>query len=147
MPRVLELYCGTKSWTKPYEKDSSWQIDTLDNNPKFKPTICTNILTWDYKNLEPYNVIYASPPCNLYFTPIKNLQGNKKFSENDVILSKKFVDKTIEIIQHFKPTYWVIENPVGKMRTVTDNKFSFKSANKPATYNTSAFTYSCSSTF
>ena len=101
MYRVLELYCGTKSWTKQYEKDSSWQIDTLDNNKKFSPTICTNILTWDYKGLAPYDVIYASPPCNLYFTPIKNLQGNKKFSENDVILSKKFVEKTIEIIQYF----------------------------------------------
>lgn len=116
---ILSLFSGTNSWTKPYENDNRFKIITLDNNVDFKTNadIQMDILQWDYTTLQDkIDIIYASPPCNLYFTNIKHLTGCVKYTEADKLLSLKLVDKTIEIINFFKPKYFIIENPRAKMR-------------------------------
>ena len=114
---IIDLFSGYGSWTKLYGyKDN---IISVDNNKFFNANISQDILEWDYTNLEKnIDVIYASPPCNLYFTKLKTRYGIKIFTENDVILSKQLVDKVIEIINFFKPRYYVIENPIGKMQII-----------------------------
>ena len=124
MINILSLFSGTGSWTKPYENDSSFNIIQLDNNTDMltNADIQEDILKWDYKEwflksgLNKIDVIYASPPCNLYFTNLKHLNGCIRYTEPDKQLSIKLVDRTIEILKYFKPAFWVIENPMAKMR-------------------------------
>ena len=73
------------------------------------------ILTWDYQKevTGPIDVIYASPPCNLYFSPMRS--GNRPWKEWEKQLSLQLVNKTIEIIKYYKPKHFIIENPRGKM--------------------------------
>ena len=114
---VLSLFSGTGSWTAYYP--DSVHVFSIDSNPKFNATFGENILDWDYKYAFRYkiiDVIYASPPCNLYFTKLKQLTGSVVFNESDFELSKKLVDKTLEIIEYLQPRFYIIENPVGKMR-------------------------------
>ena len=115
--KVLDLFSGSGSWTKPYSVNDI--IISIDINKEFNPSICIDILEWDYSNMEKnIDIIYSSPPCNLYFTKLKTRNGIRKFTENDVNISKKFVEKTIEIINYFNPKYYVIENPIGKMQVI-----------------------------
>lgn len=113
---ILDIFCGTKSWTKMYKVEDT--VLTLDLDYTFSPTFCRNILTFDYKSEIdiPIDVIYASPPCDLYFTNLKHLKGTTIYTEIDKKLSIELVQKTIEIIKYFSPKFFIIENPVGKMR-------------------------------
>ena len=46
--KVLELFKGTGSITKYYE-NTDIEVISLDILQKYNPTICTDIMTWDYK--------------------------------------------------------------------------------------------------
>ena len=65
-----------------------------------------SILEWDYTCFPAgtYDFIWASPPCTEY--SIAKTTGVRKIEE-----ANKIVRKTIEILEFFKPTWWVIENP------------------------------------
>ena len=119
--KILDLYCGTKSWSKPFEGKAS--ITSIDINYEFEPTLVRDILSWDYikdskTGYNDFDVIFASPPCNLYFSNMKLDKGVLQFSEEDFNKSVAFVNKTIEIINYFKPKFWLIENPRAKMRYI-----------------------------
>ena len=62
--RSLELFCGSKSFSKIFEKNK-YETITIDIDNKHNPTICKDILEWDYKIYPPkyFDVIWASPDC------------------------------------------------------------------------------------
>ena len=119
---LLELFCGTKSFTKEFIKIEGNKSITLDFEERFEPDICIDILKWDYKNtnLKP-DIIWSSPPCTCF--SVASIKYNWK-KENNVFIpqsekTKKAIlilEKTIEIINYFKPKYYFIENPRGIMR-------------------------------
>jgi hypothetical protein len=78
--RLLELFSGTKSISKAvgHHYDEVISIDILK---KFKPTICTNIMDWDYKSLPPghFDTIWSSPPCTEYSKA--KTRGERKIEE------------------------------------------------------------------
>ena len=47
MPRLLELFCGTKSVGRAFEA-AGWEVVSLDIVSKFEPTILCDIRSWDY---------------------------------------------------------------------------------------------------
>ena len=63
--KVLELFCGTKSFSKECEK-MGWDVTTVDNNPKFEPDILVDVMHWDYKDFGPVDVLWMGVPCTLY---------------------------------------------------------------------------------
>lgn len=124
--RVLELYKGTGSVGKVCE-DLGWEVISVDIEEKYNPTICVDIMKWDYKkgfNPNDFDIITASPVC-LFWSRLRNTwigRKCKKIHPTDVItkehiqndinnLGKPMVDKTFEIINYFKPKYWWLENP------------------------------------
>ena len=48
---LLELCCGTKSVGKVFER--SFEVISVDNTPKWRPTHLVDIMDWDYKVLGP----------------------------------------------------------------------------------------------
>ncbi len=116
---LLELFCGSKSISKQARLFGIKTV-TLDNNKKYNPDICIDILKWDYKklNLKP-NIIWASPvctswsiACHKHRTLKDNLKPKTECAKNGELL----IYKTIEIINYFKPKLWFIENPRGRLR-------------------------------
>ena len=110
MPRLLELFCGTKSVGK-VAKERNWEVVSVDVLKKFDPTFCTDILTWNYKQFPKghFDFVWASPPCT-EFSPAKTV------GVRDIEGATKLVKKALEIIAYFKPKYFCIENPLGLLR-------------------------------
>jgi len=109
--KLLELFSGTGSVRKAVgEKfDEVLSIDILE---KFNPTVCCDIIQWDYRQYPPgyFDVIWASPPCTEYSKA--KTRGVRNFE-----LADSIVKRTLEIIDYFRPEKWYIENPEsGKLK-------------------------------
>ena len=67
---ILELCCGWKSVSNCLVQDHGWTATSVDILPKFKPTICCDVATWDYRAYYsqhlPLDVVWASPPCKSF---------------------------------------------------------------------------------
>ena len=110
--RCLELFCGTKSFRK-VANNLGHEVISVDLESKFEPDILTDILEWDYTTLprDSFDVIWASPPC-VFFSRARTSAKTPP----DMDLARSLVNKSFEIIEYFKPRYWFLENPVGKLR-------------------------------
>ena len=102
MPKLLELFSGTKSVSKVAE-ELGFDVVSLDLRDA---DINCDILLWDYTIFPPgtFDVVWASPPCTEY-------SRAKTVGVRDIEHANQIVLKTLEIIHYFNPTYWVIENP------------------------------------
>lgn len=120
--KVIDLFCGLGGWSNAF-----WQrghdVITLDNNKRFDPDICANIL--DIKASDfPFkpDIILASPPCE-GFSRLRYAFNWETPEVGDPIptsvkskLGIKILEKTVSLIGELQPRYFIIENPVGKMR-------------------------------
>lgn len=115
--RVLELFCGGKSITNYYKDRDDVEVISLDFNPKYEPTICCDIMEFDYKQypVNHFDIIWASPEC-VIFSTLQNCLIGRKWKDKEELITEqkkhiKYMLKTIEIIEYLKPTYYFIENP------------------------------------
>jgi hypothetical protein len=104
--RALDLFCGRKSATKVL-MDHGYQVESLDIDPKRQPSICKNVLEWEYKKFPRgfFDIIVASPPCTEYSA------AKTKGVRRDEELADPLVRKTLEIISYFQPPVWWLETP------------------------------------
>jgi hypothetical protein len=122
--KILELFCGTKSFTKEAEK-LGHECFTIDFDKQFNPNLCIDILEFDVSMLpEEFrhpDVIWASPPCTTF--SVASISTHWKGGKNAYIpkseaskMGLKILEKTKEIIKKLNPTFYIIENPRGVMR-------------------------------
>ena len=118
--KILEVYCGTKSFTKVTEKQGH-ETFTVDFNPKFNPDMVADMLYFNQKMLPKEwrnpDVLWMSPPCETF-----SMSGNSMFmgfpTGSKTYIGLALAYKCIELIQTLKPKYWIIENPRAGLRTV-----------------------------
>lgn len=123
--KVLELFAGTRSIGKAFEKRGH-KVFSVEWNKDFE-----NIdLYDDVNNLTAErvkelfgipDVIWASPDCTTYSVAAISYHRRKHNNTLEPISDyAKFCDKTnkhvIELIKELKPKYFFIENPRGGMR-------------------------------
>jgi hypothetical protein len=112
MPRVLELFSGTGSIGRAFEK-LGWTVTSLDINPKFEPTHVADILLWDYHvyRHDHFDFVWASPVCQHY--SVARTTGPPR----DLLSADKLVGRALEIIAYFGCN-WAMENPqTGLLKT------------------------------
>ena len=116
--KVLELFSGTGSVGKVC-KQLGYNVVSVDMIMEADHKC--DIMDFDYKQYDKdyFDIVWASPPCEKYsalqrcwfgrerngeiYTKEKNLEEQNE--------ADKLVEKTLEIIDYFKPKYWFIENP------------------------------------
>ena len=112
MPRVLELFSGTGSIGRAFER-LGWTVTSLDINPKFEPTHVADILSWNFKLYRPghFDFVWASPVCTQY--SIARTCGPPR----DLHAADRLVVRALEVIAYVwvqlgtrKPTNCVAEN-------------------------------------
>jgi len=126
MPRLLELFCGTKSVGNVFE-NNGYEVISLDYNAKFNATHIVDFLEWDYQQYEPnyFDVIWASPDCTTWSlatggryrlkTEIYGRNNNNEHQEKANI-GTNMILRLIEILKYFNCRAWYIENPRGLLR-------------------------------
>jgi hypothetical protein len=129
--RTLELFCGTKSFSKMASRLGHTTF-TIDNDNKFNPDKTMDVLDIDEEVIRycDYDIIWASPPCEAFSVAAIGKNWYKEKYRNGRIpkspkaeYSLRLLDKTIKIIALSDCKYWFIENPRGMMRIVIDDVF------------------------
>ena len=102
--RLLELFSGTKSIGRAFEA-LGWQVTSLDSDPQSRPSLCCDVLEWDYRTFEPghFDFVWASPVCTEFSRAMT--RRPRRLEEGD-----RLVLRTIEIIGYLRPRWWAIEN-------------------------------------
>lgn len=100
---ILDLCGGTGSWSKPY-RDAGYDV-RLITSPEYDVRFFEK-----YPKLEVHGVL-AAPPCTIF-----SLAGNRwKRTKEETVEGIGVVDACIRIIHVYKPIWWALENPVGKL--------------------------------
>lgn len=109
---ILSLFDFSGGWSAPYER-AGYTVIRLD----IKAGI--DIMTWDYKQIERGQVvgILAAPPCT-HFTVSGAQYWNAKDQDGRTAENVALVYRTLEIVEHFQPTFWALENPIGRISTL-----------------------------
>ena len=115
--RVLELFKGSGSISNYYKNRDNVEVISLDFNKKYEPTICCNIMDFDFKKYDVgfFDIIWASPCCTLHstlqYTHIGRKWKDRRELDKARLEDSKYIMKTIEIIEYSQPTFYYIENP------------------------------------
>lgn len=119
--KVLELFAGSRS-VGLVAKDLGLDVFSSDINNFEGIDYVVDILEFDVTKV-PFkpDIIWASPPCTGFsVAAIGHHWGGGKgayIPKTDTAkLGLRLVEKTLEIINHFEPTYWFMENPRGVLR-------------------------------
>lgn len=126
--RVLGLFTGLKSWEKPFIENGD-SVFMTDINEAY--TYCNfigdlrDIKTEDIvTELGGYpDIIVASPPCTTFSIASCSHHWHPPTEDNlripkseSAIIGLELLHKTLELIDYFKPKFWILENPRGLMR-------------------------------
>jgi len=115
---VLELFAGSRSFSKVAES-LGHKTFTSDINDFDNIDYVTDILKFDV-NKVPFkpDIIWASCPCTFFSVASigKHWHRDNTPKTEQAKLGIKIVQKTLDIIDHFNPKYFYIENPRGKLR-------------------------------
>ena len=126
MPKMLELFCGTKSVSNAF-KVAGWEVYTVDWEKDFEPSLQADIATLTADDLIRLcgglpDVIWASPDCTTY--SVMALSKHREKMPDGYLRPKTdyaaFCDKVnthvIDLIKELQPRFWFIENPMGCLR-------------------------------
>lgn len=129
---MIEFFSGTRTVSK-FFKSKGWAIDSLDINPKLSPSICCNILDFDFHSLPgSVNFFWFSPDCTKLSRAGMSSSWTKKtikyriydYIPNDAasMLSVQLVTRCVEICQAFPKVPFIIENPIGRIQHLAPMK-------------------------
>ena len=109
MPRLLELFSGTKSVGKAFEA-RGWEVVSVDIDFRTDPTHVADMLEWQCPYAPGhFDHVHASPPCTEY-------SRAKTTGVRDLTTADLLAGKALFLIMALRPKTFTLENPVGMLR-------------------------------
>ena len=118
---ILDLYSGFGGWIEPWIKSNVYRVsidavDLIKRNPAVNHLIDAR----EFKTKKEYDIFYASPPCNTYFSRIRQI-NKKPITKDDIKTAKELAELSFKYGEKAKLCY-IIENPAtGLMTELYDN--------------------------
>lgn len=109
---IISLHDYSGVWSAPYRK-AGCRVLQIESKLGF------DVFNWNYRVIRPELVagILAAPPCTDF--AVSGAQyWKKKDRKGQTRESLKLVRRTLEIVKYFKPDFWAMENPVGRLNTL-----------------------------
>ena len=98
---ILDLCGGTGAWSRPY-KEAGYDVRLV------------TLPDQDVRLYQPPDNVYgilAAPPCTMFAAS----GARWKRTETQILEALSIVDACLRIITIYKPVFWALENPVGKL--------------------------------
>jgi site-specific DNA-cytosine methylase len=118
MKTCVDLCSGLGGFSQAFV-EAGWKVVRVDVDDRFNPTVVADItaIDWvkfknEYLDCSSPDVLLASPPCNHF--SFACLQ----FPRIGVKKALEIVGSCFEAVAYLKPTKWLIENPVGRLRHI-----------------------------
>jgi hypothetical protein len=118
--KTVELFCGTKSFSKVAAK-LGHKTFTVDNDQQHEPDLSISVFALEAKELpQRPDILWASPPCQAFSVAALGHNWNEDGTPKSerALIGIQLVEKTIELIRETNPRWWFIENPRGMLRTL-----------------------------
>lgn len=121
---VIDLFSGLNGWGDPW-RERGHTVISADNVAKFGADYQESLadpgafIDWfNGLGLGRPDVILASPPCGGFSVMNigKNWTHDGQPKSDTARMSLVLVASTLEIIERLEPKFWVIENPMAKLR-------------------------------
>ena len=121
---ILDLCGGTGSWSKPYA-DNGYDVRIIDPQEWLEDDYGTGDVRLFKKPKEQIYGILSAPPCT-HFSGSGARHWEKKGKE-PLLEGLSVVDACLRIALITKPKFWVLENPVGRLKHyIGDCKCTFQ---------------------
>lgn len=107
---ILDMFSGSGSWVNDWRTSVSFNVH-IDSVDILKLPHINHVT--DIRNFTPlreYHIVYASPPCNKYFSKIKKTNKKCPITKEDIKESLELADLSFYYGKKAKFCY-IIENP------------------------------------
>ncbi len=108
---ILSLFDYSGRWSRPY-KELGYDVYQVDIK------LGIDVLTLNRQDLpSQIHGILAAPPCT-DFAGSGAQYWKEKDADGRTEASLALIDKVISLVELYSPTFWVLENPVGRLATL-----------------------------
>jgi N12 class adenine-specific DNA methylase/tRNA1(Val) A37 N6-methylase TrmN6 len=119
---VLSLFDLSGEWSRPWE-EAGYQVYRFDIQDDAQVGDVNNFSTeffadWfgDFEGQEIYAILAATPCTDFASSGARHFAAKDK--DGRTVASVKLVHQTLRTIEHFKPSVWALENPVGRIESL-----------------------------
>jgi hypothetical protein len=111
---ILDLCGGTGSWSKPYTEAGGYEVIVVDPQEWMGGEGATGDVRL-FKHLKrPVHGILAAPPCTIF--AVSGARWWEDKGEQALLDGLAVADACSRIVLLHRPNWWVMENPVGRLR-------------------------------
>lgn len=115
--RVLDLFSGLEGWSGSW-RTRGHEVFRVELNPRF-PAEHRDIMDFAPSML-PWkpDIVLASPPCTAFSVMQigRNWTHDHQPKNDRARAGLALLNRTLEVLAYINPQFFIIENPVGKMR-------------------------------
>ncbi len=116
--KVLDLFAGLEGWSAPF-RERGHEVCSVDIDERFDVDLHADVFELDAADLAgPFDIVLASPPCEA-FSVLRigqNWTRDHQPRNDKAREAVRLVQATVDLIAALEPRFWIVENPVGKLR-------------------------------
>ncbi|MBY6093866.1 PLxRFG domain-containing protein [Ferrimonas balearica] len=124
---ILSLFDSSGAWSKPW-RDAGFNVVQVDQNMVAGAGVemdVTDIISTEWLNQEAgqgelYGIL-AACPCTDFSYAGQRFKKEKEAS-GQIDESRKLAKHTMDLIEHFAPEFWIVENPLSDIGDVIKQK-------------------------
>ncbi len=105
---MIDLCCGLKGASAAM-RERGWEVVTVDNDPRFEPTVIADVRTWQWTGRRP-DLVWSSPPCTEFS------RESMPWTRRGIVPDLAIVEACVRIAREANARYWLLENTRGALR-------------------------------